>query len=139
MEEQERPAESQRGAVQPPTKITAAEMRLHLLTADLPEEEDIVTSYRRREAAWISLVTHAVIIALLLFAPRWTGSPVIVPINQKQQTTFITLPEDQLKVKAPKTDIVSDKNRIAQTKTPMVDKDTLRKLMDERKPGPPKS
>src|SRR5437588_3061100 len=99
MEEQERPAESKRGAV-PPVKITAAEMRLHLLTADLPEEEDIVTSYRRREAAWLSLVTHAVVIALLLLAPKWTGSrPVIVPLQEKQQTTFIPLPDDLLKVK----------------------------------------
>ncbi|HEY1940076.1 MAG TPA: TonB family protein [Candidatus Angelobacter sp.] len=140
MEEQERPAESQRRAVQPPVKITEAEMRLHLLTADLPEEEDIVTSYRRREAAWLSLVTHGVVIALLLLVPKWTGSrPVIVPLHEKQQTTFITLPDDQLKVKPPKTDITSDKNRIAQTRTPAPNKDTLRKLIDERKPGPPKA
>ena len=44
-----------------------------------------------------------------------------------------------LKVKPPKTNITSDKNRIAQTKTPTVDKETLRKLMDQRKPGPPKA
>jgi TonB family protein len=140
MEEQERPAESQRGSVQPPLKITEAEMRLHLLTADLPEEDDIVTSYRQREAAWLSLVTHAIVIALLVLLPKWTSSgPVIVPIREKQQSTFLSLPEDQLKVKTPKTDVISDKNRIAQTKTPTVDKDTLRKLIDERKPGPPKA
>jgi TonB family protein len=95
--------------------------------------------YRRREAAWLSLITHAVAIALILFLPRWTSSgPVIVPIKEKQQSTFLTLPEDQLKVKPPKTDVISDKDRIAQTKTPTVNKETLRKLIDERKPGPPK-
>lgn len=139
MEEKGRLAEEQsRGEV--PLKITAADMHLHLLTADLPEEEDIVSSYRRREAAWISVITHAVIIAFLIFVPKWNfNRPVIVPIQQKQDTTFISLPDDALKVKPPKTNNLSDKNRIAQTKTPTVDKETLRKLIDARKPGPPKA
>ncbi|HEV7551434.1 MAG TPA: hypothetical protein VGP65_07125, partial [Candidatus Angelobacter sp.] len=79
MEEKGRPSEGQRRA-ETPVKITAAEMRLHILTADLPEEEDIVSSYRQKEAAWLSLVTHAVIIALLIFAPKWhINRPVIIP------------------------------------------------------------
>jgi TonB family protein len=139
MEEKGRPSEGQRRA-ETPVKITAAEMRLHILTADLPEEEDIVSSYRQKEAAWLSLITHAVIIALLIFAPKWhLNRPVIIPIKEKQETTFIPLPDDLLKVKPPKTNITSDKNRIAQTKTPTVDKETLRKLIDERKAGPPKA
>jgi len=139
MEEQGRPAEGQRRAEEAPLKVTVAEMHLHLLTADLPEEEDVVSTYRRREAAWISLITHAVIIALLIFLPRWSfNQPVIAPIREKQETTFIPLPDDLLKVKPPKTDIISDKNRIAQTRTPTVDKETLRKLIDARKAGPPK-
>jgi len=138
MEEQGRPAEGQHRAEEAPLKVTAAEMNLHLLTADLPEEEDVVSSYRRREAAWISLITHALIIALLIFVPKWSfNRPVIVPIKEKD-TTFIELPPDLLKVKPPKTDNISDKNRIAQTRTPQVDKETLRKLIDARKPGPPK-
>jgi TonB family protein len=48
------------------------------------------------------------------------------------------MPDDLQKVKPPKTDIISDKNRIAQTRTPTVDKEALRKLIDARKPGPPK-
>jgi TonB family protein len=138
MEEQGRPAEGQHRAEEAPLKVTVAEMHLHLLTADLPEEEDVVSSYRRREAAWISLITHAVIIALLIFVPKWNfKQPVIVPIKEKD-TTFIPLPDDLLKVKPPKTEIVSDKNRIAQSPKPTVDKETLRKLIDARKPGPPK-
>ena len=88
----------------------------------------------------MSLITHAIIIALLIFVPKWNfNRPVIVPIKQKQDTTFLSLPDDALKVKPPKTNITSDKNRIAQTKTPTVDKETLRKLIDQRKPGPPKA
>jgi TonB family protein len=139
MEEKGRRAEDQHRAVQAPVEITAAELRLRLLTADLQEEEDIVTSYRQREAAWLSLVTHAIAIALLLLLPRWTSNgPVVVPINEKQQSTFLTLPDDQLKVKTPKTDVISDKDRIAQTRTPAVNKEALRKLLDARKPSPPK-
>jgi TonB family protein len=140
MEEQGRKAEDQRRAVQAPFKITAEEVRLRLLAPDL-EEEDLFTTYRRREAAWISLVVHGVAIALIFLLPKWTSSgPVIVSIKEKQQSTFLALPDDQLKViKPPKTDVISDKNRIAQTRTPAVSKEALRKLIDERKPGPPKA
>jgi TonB family protein len=133
--------EAQRGAGEKDQTVKAPstpELHLHLLDAEL--SEDVVSSYRRREAAWISLVTHGIIIALLLLAPKWTkNQPVIVPIKPPQ-TTFITLPDDLQKPKAPpKTDIMSDKNRVAQTNTPAVDKDFLRKLMNARRPGPPKA
>ncbi len=88
MEEKGRPAEEQSRA-EVPLKITAAEMRLHLLTADLPEEDDVVSTYRRREAAWISLITHAIIIALLIFVPKWNfNRPVIVPNQSKAGNHF---------------------------------------------------
>jgi TonB family protein len=113
---------------------------LHLLLPDLYQDE--VASYRRREAAWISAVVHAVIILLLLFSPRWLGRTGIkfVPANTKQDTTFLELPPDQLKLKAPpKTDIISDKNRIAQSRTPAPSKEALHKLVDPREPGRPKN
>jgi TonB family protein len=114
------------------------ELHLHLLDAELAE--DAVSSYRRREAAWISLITHGILISLLLLFPKWVGKQaVIVPIKEKQDTTFLALPEDLQKIKAPpKTNIISDKDRLAQSRTPSVDKDTLRKLLDARRPGPPK-
>lgn len=135
--------EAQRGAAEKKDRLAKTpeipELHLHLLDAEL--SEDVISSYRRREAAWISLVTHGIIIALLLLIPKWTkNQPVIIPIKQNQETIFIPLPNDQQKVKTPpKTDIMSDKNRVAQTKTPAVDKDFLRKLMNARKPGPPKA
>ena len=46
-------------------------------------------SYRRREAAWISLITHAVIIALLIFVPKWSfKQPVMVPIKEKRHHIY---------------------------------------------------
>jgi TonB family protein len=111
---------------------------LHLLLADLYQDD--ISSYRRREAAWISGVVHAVVILLLLFAPNWFGSTRVkfVPVQPKEDTTFLELPPDQLKLKAPpKTNIISDKNRIAQSRTPVPNKEQLHKLIDPRNPGRP--
>src|SRR5215467_11028737 len=110
---------------------------LHLLIGDLKED---VARYRRREAAWISLAVHAVLILLLIFVPKWLPeSAVIVPAHEKQDSTLVVLPEDQLKVKTPpKTNNISDKNRVAQVRTPQPDKDTLKKLIDAEKAGRPK-
>jgi TonB family protein len=139
MQEQRGRAEDQRRTVQPPSKITADELRLRLLTPDI-EEEDVISSYRRREAATLSLITHAIVITLIFLLPQWTSKgPVIVPIKEKQQSTFLTLPEDQQKVKTPKTEVLSDKDRMAQSKTPALNKEQLRKLIDASKPGPPKA
>jgi TonB family protein len=132
--------EAQRGAGEKKNRMVETppvpELHLYLLDEDL--SEDVVSSYRRREAAWISLITHGVIIALLLLVPKWTkNQPVIVPLHKADNTPLIIpLPDDQQKVKTPpKTDIMSDKDRIAQTNKPAVDKDFLRKLMAARRAG----
>ena len=135
--------EAQRGAAEKKdrTPITPEIPELHLHLLDEQIAEDIITSYRQREAAWISLLTHGIIIALLLLVPKWTkNQPVIIPIKPPDNTVFVPLPSDLQKVvKPPKTDIMSDKDRIAQTTRPAVDKDFLRKLMNAtRRPGPPK-
>lgn len=111
------------------------ELHLHLLDADLAE--DVVSSYRRREAAWMSLATHGVIIALLFLIPKWVGTrAVLIPLKEKQETMII-LPDDlSHPKKPPKTDIVSDKDRLASSPTPS--KEALRKLLDARRPGTPK-
>ena len=139
MQEQRRRAEDQRRTVQSPSKLTADELRLRLLAPDM-QEEDVISSYRRREAATLSLITHAIVITLIFLLPQWTSKgPVIVPIKEKQQSTFLTLPDDLQKVKTPKVDVLSDKDRMAQTKTPAPNKELLRKLIDASKPGPPKA
>ena len=135
--------EAQRGAAErkdrPVETPETPEVHLHLLDVDLAE--DVVSSYRRREAAWISLITHGVIIALLLLIPKWTrNQAVIVPLKEKPENIMVVLPDDLSKPKTPpKTNIVSDKDRLASSKTPSVDKDALRKLLDARRPGAPKA
>jgi len=114
---------------------TDAELHLLLLNAEL---KDDISSYRRREAAWISLVVHAVLIVLLILSPKWLGKRIIVLPMKDNHETFLSLPPDQLKVKPPKTNVISDMNRIAQSRTPAPSKDALRKLLDARLPGMPK-
>jgi outer membrane biosynthesis protein TonB len=111
---------------------------LHLLIGDLKED---IARYRRREAAWISLAVHAVFILLLIFVPKWLpeSAVVVAPAHENKDVTFVPLPDDQLKIKTPpKTDIISDKNRVAQTRTPQPDRETLKKLLDAEKAGRPK-
>jgi outer membrane biosynthesis protein TonB len=77
-----------------------------------------------------------VIFVVILTAPKWLpGKIVILPAaSTHKQTTFLTLPSDLQHVKPPRTDVISDKNRIAQTRTPVPSRETLR--MPQR-PGAP--
>jgi len=109
---------------------------LHLLIEEMGDE---LTAYRWREAVWVSLVVHAVVVLALIFVPKWIPKgAIIIPFTQSNKdSTFLLAPSDQLHVKPPKTDITSDKNRIAQSRTPTPNKDLLRKLLDAQRPGPP--
>lgn len=110
---------------------------LHLLLGDLKDE---ASGYRRREAAWISLLVHGAALLLVLFLPKWLPqTALIVPTHEKDSAIFLdphTPPVPS--IKPPKTNIVSDQDRVAQSKTPTIDKETLRQLADARRPGPPK-
>jgi outer membrane biosynthesis protein TonB len=118
----------------PEMKYSPTVEELHLLVEDLGSELD---SYRRREAAWLSLVVHGLIIAALIFAPKWVRKgPVVLPLRSAQQdATFLMAPETK-PMKAPKTNILSDQNRIAQSRNP-VQQPNLRPPLDARLPGRP--
>jgi outer membrane biosynthesis protein TonB len=122
--------------VREPQKSAATAEELHLLISELDDE---LSRYRWREAVWVSLVLHAVIFTVVLLSPKWLpGKIVILPANPAhKQTTFLTLPSDLQHVKPPKTDVISDKNRIAQTPVPVPNRETLRRLLESQRPGPP--
>jgi TonB family protein len=107
---------------------------LHLLIGDLRED---VAKYRKREAVWISLAVHAAALLALIFIPKWIPTaPVIVPLQPKNQSTIFINGLPAPKVAPPKTNIISDQNRMAQT--PQPSKETLRKIIDPTPPGPPR-
>lgn len=120
-----------------PKSSSATTEELHLLISELDDE---LSAYRWREAIWLSIVFHIVVGVAAIFSPKWWPKKVVViPITRahNQQSTFLEMPKDLLHVKPPKTDIISDKNRIAQTRTPVPDAETLRRILNAQRPGAP--
>jgi TonB family protein len=109
----------------------------------LAELEDELARSRMREAFWISVVVHIVIVLLVIFSPQWLpdwAQPHLLraeDLARTKEPTYLELPQDLQKA-PPKVraDKLSDKNRIAQSPhTP--DPKTLEELRrgNQRPPG----
>src|SRR5579872_4869753 len=93
---------------------------LHLLIEELEDERE---RSRWRESIWISVVIHLLlVIGILLqpkFFPDWFPKEKVALVSQKlddRDVQFLALPKDSQKAPPPKTNIISDKNRIAQAR-----------------------
>ena len=103
-------------------------------------EDDLERSHRR-EAAWISVAVHIFALIFLLLSPKIFGYKSVIIANpadmvKDKQLTYLDMPPDQ---QAPPKQVrpdakLSDKNRIAESRHPSVDRKTLEEL---RKAGPP--
>src|SRR5262249_16498300 len=114
---------------------------LHLLLEELQDER---ARARWREAVWISIVLHLLLIISFLLGPKvFPNRENIVlwsPADRMKDRdmTFLDLPPDLEKhVPPPKTDILSDKNRIATARQPVLDRKALEKILNAQKPGAP--
>ncbi|HXM21248.1 MAG TPA: TonB family protein [Terriglobales bacterium] len=107
--------------------------------------QDDLAQARRREAFWISVVVHLIVVFLLWnsqklagFLPRQTVVAVSPALSNQKDTTFLELPPDEQKVsKRPDTNIISDKDRIATSHAPQLDRQELKKILDASRPGRP--
>ena len=99
--------------------------------------EDDLERSRMREAFWISVVVHLMVVIILAMSPKifpamMKGVILTTPedLLKNQQTTYLDLPPDlQKAIKTPpKTNVLSDKNRIAESTHPSIDKKTLEEL-----------
>lgn len=107
--------------------------------------EDERSRARVREGIYISLLAHVLIFLWILFGPRYIlhRPKVISPFEvltdrQKKEMTYMSLPPDALKQIRPKNpQALSDKNRVAQSPHPTLDKKTLEQLEAMRRAGPP--
>ncbi len=109
-------------------------------------QDDLARS-RRREAAWISIIFHLVLIifivkfeALEKHFPWMHSIAVAVRTNplEGKSVTFLALPPDAQKVtQKPRTNIIGDKDRIATTRRPELDLKELRKILPSPPPGSP--
>ncbi len=113
--------------------------------------QDDLTRARRREAAWLSVIVHLLVIILFVNQPRLEGfyrrvflhqQPVmrvsIQDLIKQKELTYLELPPDVQKVtKRPDTNVISDKDRTASSRTPLLDAKQLKKIIDSSRPGRP--
>lgn len=106
--------------------------------------QDDLTRSRRREAAWISIITHLLLIILIVNFTKFEKyipwhSVVIVPKDaNNKDVTFLALPPDLQKLqRRPNTNVLSDKDRIATSRHPELDLKELRKILATPPPGVP--
>src|SRR5713226_2842312 len=114
----------------------------HLL---LQLEDDLARS-RKREAAWLSVIVHLLLIILILNEARlekyfFRRAVVVVSPNdlaRQKELTFLALPPDQQKVTTrPDTNVISDKDRIATSRKPQLDPKELKKILGAARRGRP--
>ncbi len=108
--------------------------------------QDDLSRSRQREAFWISVVVHLVIVLLVVNSNRLQRlirhHPVVV-VNQndwmrQKDLTYLELPPDVQKLtKRPDTNIISDKNRIATSRSPHLDPKELKRILDSARAGSP--
>jgi TonB family protein len=108
--------------------------------------QDDLTRSRRREAAWISIIVHLLLIVFLAkidffekYFP-WHSPVARQSLTAGKDVTFLELPPDLQKSQPkPNTNIASDKNRTAMTRHPELDLKELRKSLASPAPGRPGS
>jgi TonB family protein len=119
---------------------------MHDVPALLIQLQDDLARSRKREAFWISVIVHLTFVILIVNSDRLLQllprrSVIMVsPSDQIKQKdlTYLELPPDEQKItKRPDTNAISDKNRIAQSKSPHVDAKELKKILDAARPGRP--
>jgi TonB family protein len=106
--------------------------------------QDELAQARRREAFWISVVVHLIVVLVLWNSQKLAGflprRAVIVatPQSNQKDLTYLELPPDEQKVnKRPDTNIISDKDRVATSHAPQIDRKELKKILDASRPGRP--
>ena len=108
-------------------------------------QDDLARS-RRREAAWISIITHLILIILIANIERfdkylpWHSAVPAKNLTNGKDVTFLELPTDLQKLQhKPNTNIASDKDRKAMTRHPELDVKELRKVLASPPRGIPGS
>jgi TonB family protein len=100
--------------------------------------QDDLSRARKREAVWLSVILHLFVIILLwnsqklvnLLPHRTVPLEMRADVDREKDATFLELPPDQQKVtRRPDTKILSDKDRISNSKAPQINREELRKLL----------
>jgi TonB family protein len=112
----------------------------------IPEFEQVESRWTWKHflaLAGLSIAVHLLfvlcLIAIIIALPK--NSPIVLSatqlLNQGKNVYMDLAPDKQKPVEKPKTDIISDKDRRAASRNPTIDRKTLDRLADNRRPGPP--
>lgn len=119
----------------------SAYRELHITPELVIQLQDDLSRARQREAFWISVIVHILLIILILNANRlakYLPLQTVVrlsPADQAKhdQLTYLELPPDLQRPKQrPKTNVISDKDRISAARTPKVE---TKPFLDSTRPG----
>jgi TonB family protein len=124
----------------------SAYTEMHDVPALLIQLQDDLSRSRQREAFWISVVVHLAIIILAVNSTRFENmlhKRAVIMVSpedlmRQKELTYLELPPDEQKLtQRPKSNVISDKDRVAQSKAPQLDRKELKKILDSARPGPP--
>src|SRR5579884_282431 len=124
-----------RGSGPPHQQVASSGMNQDITVHFILDDENEVQRWRRRTLFLLSLIGEVAFLALLFAVSglirrhqQWVRYEMEQAHPQQQQTTFLVMPPDLLKElkKAPKTNILSDKNRLARGPSPVTNPNGLR-------------
>ena len=108
--------------------------------------QDDLSRARKREAIWLSVILHLFVVILLwnsdklmaLLPHRTLVLAIPANVAHDKDATFLELPPDAQKLmRRPDAKIISDKDRIATSKAPQIDREELRKILQSSRAGRP--
>ena len=108
--------------------------------------QDDLSRARKREALWLSVILHLMVIILLwnseklmdLLPHRTLNLAISANPDQSKDATFLELPPDEQKLtRRPDAKVISDKDRIATSKAPQINREDLKKILQSMHPGQP--
>jgi TonB family protein len=115
---------------------------LHLLIADL---QDDASKSRMREAVWISIILHMIVLFSIKQIPKWFPESTVTLLSPAQtidkntkDLVYLEQPKDTQRVtERPQSNKISDKDRIATSKNPKIDPRVLERLAKSGREGAP--
>jgi TonB family protein len=124
----------------------SAYTEMHDVPALLIQLQDDLSRSRQREAFWISVVVHLAIIILAVNSTKFEHmlhKRAVIMVSpedlmRQKDLTYLELPPDEQKLtQRPKSNVISDKDRVAQSKAPQLDRKELKKILDSSRAGAP--
>src|SRR6202162_426939 len=108
--------------------------------------QDDLSRARKREALWLSVILHLFVIILLwnseklmmLLPHKTVDLAISTNADRSKDATCLELPPDAQKLtRRPDAKVISDKDRIATSKAPQINREDLKKILQSAYPGQP--